>query len=84
MGAYLYKCRLCGRERYEVHAMSCTIAPICDCGGKMHKKPQVVSVVWGGLPPSAGDAQPLADYLERTAPQRREKIQEHKERDAAD
>jgi putative FmdB family regulatory protein len=79
MPSYLYKCRLCAREQSVIHSMAYEIPPICDCGGKMHKVPQATRVNWGGLPPSGGDAKPLLQYLERTAPRRRELIQEHKE-----
>ena len=54
MPEYLYTC---GRHsKHATHPMEWSTGVVCGlCGAEMWRKPQVVAVLWGGLPPSGGE-----------------------------
>jgi hypothetical protein len=55
------------------HRMLYTTSIICGtCGAEMWRKPQPVTVTWGGLAPSGGEPSPAVQELLRTAPERRD------------
>lgn len=71
MPSYLYRCVDCGYLAEFFHSASLELLPTCDeCGGVMRKKPQVVSVNWGGPPPSAGGKHPVVERLNATYAER--------------
>lgn len=53
-----------------------------QCGGEMWKRPQLVAVTWGGLPPSSGELSPtIADHV-RNADRNRDDYLRRKEEQA--
>lgn len=50
MPEYLYKCPN-DHSKEVLHRMLYSTGIVCDCGEAMHRVPQAVGVVWGGLPP---------------------------------
>lgn len=71
MPSYLYRCVDCGHLADYAHGAALDPLITCDeCGGVMRKKPQMVSVTWGGPPPSAGGKHPLVERLNATYAER--------------
>jgi hypothetical protein len=71
MGEYLYIDEQ-GHNLTVTHRMLYSSSVVCDaCGAEMWRKPQPVSVTWGGLAPSGGELAPDVQELIDTAPERR-------------
>ena len=57
--------------------MEYSTAVICTtCGLEMWRKPQQVTVTWGGLRPSQGEVNPVIRSMIDDAPRRREENEE--------
>lgn len=78
MPDYLYSD---GRHLQTVtHRMAENPLVLCAvCGAVMHRRPQAVSVVWGGNPPSKGGLHPLVEELNRTYDRRVDEFAAKKE-----
>lgn len=62
-----------GHEVTKTHRMLYTTSVYCDiCGAEMWRKPQPVSVTWGGLSPSQGAVNKRIRNLINSAPERRD------------
>jgi putative FmdB family regulatory protein len=73
MPAYVYLCKTCKTEVNISERMHNSELHICpECGSIMHRRPQPVSVNWGGLKPSQGSLHPNIKNLIEDAPRRRE------------
>jgi predicted nucleic acid-binding Zn ribbon protein len=79
MPDYVYGCDL-GHTQEEAHRMTDDPVITCNqCGGRMHRIPQVVAVNWGGLPPHLEHSRPpVLQNMVDTAQSRREKYLETK------
>lgn len=84
MPEYLYTCP----EQHEAtitERMLYSTGHVCAaCGLEMWRKPQITTVVWGGLAPSEGEPAPAVRELIDTADERRDKFEElHEEHERA-
>lgn len=81
MPEYLYICPE-GHPKPVNHRMDEDPTIICECGKKMHRKPQAVSVNWGGLKPSDVEQRPqvIQELVDRDHGKSREDYQKYKAR----
>lgn len=71
MPDYIYKCAYNHYET-QTHRMLYSTGIVCGvCNTDMRRVPQVVTVTWGGLAPSAGDMHPNIRGLINDAPEKR-------------
>lgn len=70
-----------GHTETITEPMFCNAVHLCAaCGLEMWRKPQAVSVTWGGLKPSGGYRSPEVQNLLDTVDERRDKLaQKHEE-----
>lgn len=81
MPTYIYHCHN-GHESVITHSIAeCDISRFCpQCGGQMHRSPQLPRVNWNGLPPHLEHTRPKAvqDFID-SAPRRRDEYHRLKE-----
>jgi len=71
MPDYIYRCHN-GHETEIPENMIVPWRVVClECGAAMLRKPQVIRVNWGGMPPSAGEIHPHIKEIINDAPRRR-------------
>ena len=77
MPEYIYRCKA-GHEQTIIEPMFTVTTTWCaECGAKMARKPQIISVNWGGLAPSQGELAPVQKAIIEGAPERRDKEVPH-------
>lgn len=74
-----------GHTETITEPMFCDVIHVCAaCGSEMWRKPELVSVTWGGLKPSGGDrpreVQELLDNVDRRRDEFAKKHEEHERR----
>ena len=63
------------------HRMLWSTAVVCaTCGADMWRKPQSVTVLWGGLPPSGGELSPDIQTHIKNLPKSQDEFEEEHEK----
>lgn len=78
MPDYIYRC-VNGHETSVTEPMFAQSEIICGCGLAMWRKPQIVGVTWGGLPPSRAGMSPVVQDMIDGADKRRDEYLRDKE-----